>query len=281
MAPAAGRGTDAGEAPARPTTWRARLLGEPLVAFLLAGGLLFALHAAIEARQTPRVQLTAATRAALVTDFAAVAGRPPDAGEIARLEREYVVDELLLREAIARGRHLRSSAVRSLLVEEMRLEITGPLPDPSDEQLVNFYSDHLPLYQAESSISFEHVFLHARPVEGEPLLARLQAGEPVAGDPFPPGLAFDRYGRSILRSMFGHPFVEALWAAPTGQWSGPFESLHGWHFVRPIEATAGTLLPFDAVRDQVEGDFYADAIEQAVGQYVTGIERRHGVRIER
>jgi hypothetical protein len=281
MEPAAGRGTDAGEASARRAMWRARLMGEPLVVFLLAGGLLFALHAAIEARRTPPVQLTAATRAALAADFAAVAGRPPDAGEIARLEREYVVNELLLREAIARGLHLRSGAVRSLLVEEMRLEITGPLADPSDEQLVNFYSDHLPLYQAEPTISFEHVFLHARPVEDEPLRARLQAGEPVAGDPFPPGLAFDRYGRSILRSMFGHPFVEALWAAPPGQWSGPLESLHGWHFVRPTEVMAGTLLPFDAVRDQVEGDYYADAIEQAVGQFVAGIERRQGGRIER
>jgi len=281
MEPAAGRGTDAGETPARPATWRARLLGEPLVVFLLAGGLLFALYAAVEARRTPPVVLAEATRAALVADFAAVAGRAPDAAETARLERDYVVDELLLREAIARGLHLRSRAVRGLLVEEMRLEITGPLPDPSDEELVNFYSDHLQLYQAEPSISFEHVFLNERPVAGESLRARLQAGEVVAGDPFPPGLAFDRYGRSILRSMFGHPFVEALWAAPPGQWSGPLESLHGWHFVRPTETMAGTLLPFDAVRDQVEGDYYADAIEQAVEQHVTGIERRYGVRIER
>jgi hypothetical protein len=30
---------------------------------------------------------------------------------------------------------------------------------------------------------------------------------------------------------------------------------------------AGTLLPFDAVREQVEGDFYADAIERAVERH--------------
>jgi peptidyl-prolyl cis-trans isomerase C len=95
----------------------------------------------------------------------------------------------------------------------------------------------------------------------------------VAGDPFPPGLAFDHYGRSILRSMFGQPFVDSLWAASPGQWSGPLESLHGWHFVRPTEKVAGTLLPFDAVRDQVEGDYYADAIERAVQRHLAaGIE---------
>lgn len=259
---------DSGDAPARPAKWWARLLREPLFVFLLAGGLLFALYAALEARRAPPVQPTAAARTALIADFTAVAGRAPDAGEIARLEREYVIDELLLREAIARGLHLRSSAVRGRLIEEIRLEIAGPLPDPTDEELVNFYSEHLQFYQAEPSMSFEHVFLHERPADGESLRARLQAGEPVAGSPFPHGLAFNRYGRSILRGMFGQPFVDALWAAPPDRWSGPIESLHGWHFVRPTERLAGTLLPFDAVREQVEGDFYADAIERAVERHL-------------
>ncbi len=119
-----------------------------------------------------------------------------------------------------------SNRWRGGLVEEMRLEITGPLPDPSDLE---------------------------RPADGGQLRARLQAGETVSGDPFPPGVAFNRYGRSILRGMFGQPFVEALWAAPPGQWSGPIESLNGWHFVRPTERLAATLLPFEAVRGRARG----------------------------
>lgn len=263
---------DPGETPPRPEAWWAWLRREPLVAFLLAGGLLFALHAAIEARRGEPVRLTADIRAALAADFEVLAGRPPETGEIARLEREYVVDELLLREAIARGLHLRSSAVRGRLVEEMRLEIAGALPDPGDEELVDFYAEHLDLYRAEPSLSFEHVFLRERPADGESLRARLQAGEPVVGDPFPRGLAFTHYGRSILRGMFGASFAEALWAAPTGQWSGPLESMHGWHYVRPTDRVAAALLPFDAVRDQVEGDFLADAIEQAVQRHVAALD---------
>jgi peptidyl-prolyl cis-trans isomerase C len=271
----------ADESPRRPAAWWVRLRREPLVAFLLAGGLLFAVHAAIEARRSEPVRLTAATRAALATDFEALAGRPPGPGEIARLEREYVVDELLLREAIARGLHLRSSAVRGRLVEEMRLEIAGPLPDPGDEELVDFYAEHLDLYQAEPSLSFEHLFLRERPADGDGLRARLLSGERLSGDPFPRGLAFTRYGRSILRGMFGTSFVDALWAAPTGRWSGPLESMHGWHYVRPTERVDATLLPFDAVRDQVEGDFLADAIERAVERHVAAIERSRAPRIER
>ena len=57
---------EAGDGPARAATWRERLLREPLVVFLLAGSLLFAVYAAIEARRTPPVLITEATRAALI-----------------------------------------------------------------------------------------------------------------------------------------------------------------------------------------------------------------------
>lgn len=259
----------------------ARWLREPLVAFLLIGALLFAVHALIEWRRAPTIRLTAETRAALQADFAAIAGRPPDPAETAKLEREYVVDELLLREAVARGLHLSNGAVRGRLVEEMRREIAGPVPDPTDEELVDFYSSHLELYRAEPSVSFDHVFLRERPDDPTSMLARLNAGATVPSDAFARGLAFERYGRSMLRGMFGQPFVEALWAAPVGDWSGPVESGYGWHFVRPRERQPAALLPFDVVRNQVEGDFLAAAIERAVDQHVERIEQRGDVRIER
>jgi peptidyl-prolyl cis-trans isomerase C len=258
-----------------------RWLREPLVLFLLLGGLLFATHALFERSRAPTVRLSADTRAALQADFAAVAGRPPDAAEIARLEHEYVVDEVLLQEAVERGLHLSSGAVRSRLVEDMRREIAGPLPDPTDEELVDYYSEHLDQYRSEPSASFDHVYFRERPDDAPARLAQLQQGTTLAGDPFARGMSFERYGRSMLRGMFGQAFVDALWNAPVGVWSGPVESAYGWHFVRPRDRQPAALLPFDAVRHQVEGDYLAAAIERAVDRHVARIEEERGLRIER
>lgn len=272
---------DAAPSASRRSSTLVRWLREPLVAFLLIGALLFAAHSLLESRRTPQIRITAETSAALQADFVAIAGRAPSAAEIAKLEREYVVDELLLREAVERGLHLSSGAVRSRLVEDMRREIAGPLPDPSDEQLVDFYSSHLDLYRSEPSMSFDHAYFRDRPGDAAARLAQLQQGVLLAGDPFARGLSFERYGRSMLRGMFGQAFVDALWNAPVGEWSGPVESAYGWHFVRPRDRQPAALLPFDAVRHQVEGDYLAATIERAVERHVARIEEQRGLRIER
>ncbi len=81
--------------------------------------------------------------------------------------------------------------------------------------------------------------------------------------------------------MFGQPFVDALWAAPVGEWSGPIESSQGWHYVRITERLPETLLSFDVVRDQVENDHLVAVIRQAVERRVAELEQRHDVTIER
>ena len=259
----------------------ARVIRDPLFVFVVAGVVLFAAYAALQSRGAEPVRLPATTRAALIADFETLTGRSAVAGDIARIEREYVTDELLFRDAIDSGLHLTDGEVRRQLVEKMRLRVTGLLPDPTDEQLVHHYSENLDRYRSEPAVSFEQVYFRSRPPDAAKVLARLQAGEAIAGEPFPQGRSFPRYGRSILRGMFGQPFVDALWAAPLGDWSGPVESQHGWHYVRAKERLPEALLAFDVVRSQVENDFLVALIEQAIERRVAELERRHEVIIER
>jgi peptidyl-prolyl cis-trans isomerase C len=268
----------------------ARLVRDPLAVFAVAGAALYAVAALLQARDAGPVRLTAATRATLVGDFEAVAGRRADPEDIARLESDYIADELLFREAIDSGLHLTDSVVRGRLIEEMRFRVTGVLPDPTPEDLVNHYSEHLDRYRSEPSITFEHAYFRTPPADAGAVLARLRRGGPAGGgsrdgprigEPFAPGREFRRYGRSMVRGLFGPPFTEALWAAPPGEWSGPIESRHGWHYVRPTEHLAPALLPFNEVRGQVENDYLAAVIQEAVDRRIAELEQRHAVRIER
>lgn len=258
-----------------------RAIRDPLFAFAVAGIALFAVHAGIQSRNTDPVRLAAATRADLIADFETLTGRPAGAEDIARIEREYVTDELLFRDAIDSGLHLTDGEVRRQLVEKMRLRVTGLLPEPTDEQLVNHYAEHLDRYRSEPAVSFEQVYFRSRPPDSENVLARLQGGEAVAGEPSPQGRSFPRYGRSILRGMFGQPFVDALWQAPLDEWSGPFRSPQGWHYVRTTERLPESLLAFDVVRSQVENDFLVALIDKAIERRVAELERRHEVIVER
>ena len=249
--------------------------------FAVAGSALFLVYSMLQPNDSVEVRLTARTRTALIADFESLAGRKASPADIARIERDYVTDELLFRDAVANGLHLTDSAIRGRLVEDMRLQVAGVLSDPSDEQLVSHYSDNIDRYRSEPSVTFVQVYFRTRPDNDEEILAQLRAGRPVTSDTFAQGLEFPRFGRSMLRGIFGQPFVDALWSAPLGQWIGPIESPRGWHFVRATERAGAELLPFGAVRDQVENDYLAAAIQQAVDRRVAELERRYKVIVDR
>ena len=227
--------------------------------FAVAGCALFLVYSMLQPVDSAVVRLTARTRTALIAEFESLTGRKANPADIARIERDYVTDELLFRDAVANGLHLTDGAIRSRLVEDMRLQVAGVLPDPSDEQLVNHYSDNIDRYRSEPSVTFAQVYFRTRPGNDKEILALLRDGKHVAGDAFPQGREFPRFGRSMLRGIVGQPFVDALWSAPLDQWIGPIESPRGWHFLRVTERLAAELLPFSVVRDQVESDYLAAA----------------------
>jgi peptidyl-prolyl cis-trans isomerase C len=213
---------------------------------------------AITAAKIATGAITAAKFAAGAIDAAAIADNAIDAGAIA------------------------SGAITSAKFAAGAINAAaGELPDPTAEELVNHYSEHLDRYRSEPAASFEQVYFAGPIVDPAATLAALQAGASVAGEPFPQGERFPRYGRSMLRGLFGQAFVDALWTAPVGPWTGPIRSMHGWHYVRVTERLAPVLLPFETVREQVATDFVAAAIQDAVDRRVAELEKSYEVRVER
>ncbi len=259
----------------------ARLLRDPLLAFALAGGVLFVAYSQLATPSATAVRLGKDTRAGLIAQFESGAGRKASSDDIARLEREWITDELLFREALDAGMHLADSVVRARLVEEMRYRITGLLPDPGEEQLVNHYADHRQRYMSEPSISFEHVYFERPEKAPQGLLDRLRRGEAFKGDAFWQGTTFPGYGESMIRGLFGQQFLGALKKAPTGTWMGPVESSRGTHFVLISERRETRLLPFDVVRQQVENDFLVLGIQRRVDARIEQLRSRYQVDVER
>jgi hypothetical protein len=258
-----------------------RVSRDPLFVFAIAGISLYVAYATLRPDAAPPIQLPASTRAALVGNFEALTGRPATTADIARIEYEFVSEEVLFRAALDDGLHLSDGSVRRQLIEEMRYRITGMLPEPTDEQLVNHYAENLDRYRSEPAITFRHVYFRERPANETEVLLQLRAGRAVEGESFEHGGEFPAYGRSLLRGLFGQPFLDALWEAPLGTWTGPIQSAHGWHYVRATTHLPAALVPFDIVRNQVENDYLAALIESAVDRYVAEQLPRYEVQVDR
>ncbi|MDT7534973.1 peptidylprolyl isomerase [Sphingobium sp. SA2] len=250
---------------------------DPLFAFLVAGVALFGGYQIIERAQKPPVVFTPQVEQAMVEDYELLVGRPATAADKARIKRDYLAEELLFREAIDRNMHLTDGETRKRLVDKVRYLIAGAPPEPTDEQLVNHYADNLAQYRAEPRTSFTQVYRAQKPADAALLLAQLNAGETIPGDDFWLGRAFPRYGDSMVRGIFGQPFVATLKTAPDGRWFGPVQSPRGWHFVRKSESIPAAMVPFPAIKDQVRQDYMIAHSEAAIDKALSGLKEKYDV----
>jgi peptidyl-prolyl cis-trans isomerase C len=176
-----------------------RLLHAPLLHFIAIGSLLYAAHAVLTPTQPERVRVSASEVAALSEQWQRSTGRPPTPEQIDRMISSLVDDELLVREARARGwdrndpvihqrlvRNLRfldtdadagdetlltrayamgmerdDIVVRRRLLERMKLAIAAGARnrEPREEDLERYYRDHAETFERPARLRLSHVYL--------------------------------------------------------------------------------------------------------------------------
>jgi hypothetical protein len=131
-----------------------KLLREPLVHFLAIGGLLFAIFAFVdyrkEHRSAQRIYVTAQTEQKRATEFQMRHGRPPDAAEQQKLMEDVVREEVLVREAKARGLEADDPVIRAQLQRRMEDLTIDPANQvqPTDQELVEFLRQRVSDFKA-------------------------------------------------------------------------------------------------------------------------------------
>ncbi|CAN5346217.1 hypothetical protein BH10PSE13_BH10PSE13_20110 [soil metagenome] len=250
---------------------------DPLFAFLLAGAAIFLGYYLVELRRQQAIRFTPEAEQAMVEEYEILSGRKASVVDRARMKSEYLTEELLFREAIDRNMHLTDGETRKRLIERVRYLIAGAPMEPTEEQLVDHYSDNLARYRGEPRTSFTQIFRAEKPVDAALLLARLNAGDVLPSDDFWLGRDFPRYGVSMIRGIFGQDVVRALKNAPDGRWVGPVQSARGWHFLRKTESLPAAMMPYPQVRDQVREDYRMAHAKTAIDAAVVRLREKFDV----
>jgi peptidyl-prolyl cis-trans isomerase C len=260
---------------------------EPLAQFAVAGALLFALNAM---RSNPfgreRIVVSADRVRQLVGDREQLLGRPISSDERRELVTRYGDDEILVREAYARGLEREDGAVRRRLLEVMRFVVGEEPPEPTAAQLRDFLSAHTPAYRTLPAISISQVFFRGND-EGAAgaaaaVLRRLRAGADSGafGDKFWLGRALDRYPVNDLEQLLGSEFTRALAAMPLNQWTGPVVSTRGLHLVRVDGRFAPELPPFEALASTLRTDWLSAQREALLARKIEPLRKRYRIEID-
>ncbi len=252
---------------------------EPLFLFLLVGAAIFLGYYIAESRRSDPIRYTPEIEKQLVEEFEAVSGRQATSEDRARMRDDYIGDELMFREAIARGMYLTDPATRERMVDRMHYLIAGAPVEPTEEQLIDFYASHSDMYRTEPGISFTQLFFANHPGNPADILARLNHGENVASDDFWLGRDFPNYGNSMIRGMFGQQFLKDLEDSQTGRWFGPIRSPRGWHFVRKTGVSAPQRISYADARSQVKQDYMLSGTRAALDKEIAKLKEKYDVEI--
>lgn len=209
----------------------------------------------------------------------AVAGEDP---------RQWLEDEVLYREALARGLDDGDLIVRRRLVQKMRLllEAGVDVPEPDEAQLRAWVEAHPARYGGLVRLRLEQVFLSRSrhdvqlPAAASAMAARLQGGDAVdlgaLSDPHPAGTRLDDADPPTLQRLFGSALADQLGELPEGQWQGPLASSLGLHFVRVLGRD--TRVPeLAAVRERAQRDWLLEQRRVKTRLALAELKARHGL----
>ncbi|WP_372798845.1 hypothetical protein [Pontiella sp.] len=130
-----------------------RLLKEPLIHFILLGAALFAVYAGLNRPDSKEgIVVTASMVQALEAQFSNDWNRAPSAEERQGLIRDYVREELAVREALALGLDRNDPVVRQRLRQkiELMVEEDAVVRAPTDGELENYLQANADLFRDEN-----------------------------------------------------------------------------------------------------------------------------------
>ncbi len=242
--------------------WVRRFIREPLAHFLAAGSVLFLLMSQFGSSDSLDRSITINEEevARLASQWEQTWQRPPSAQQLDSLIRDYIKEEVYVREAMRLGLDVDDPIIRRRLRAKMEFLATAEIQnmEPTDAELQRYYDTKKSLYAAKHAFSFDQQFLgEDENVAQDSMRAMLQGKTPPSQALSVPQSMESAEWDSVSR-QFGDDFANNLRNAPQGKWSGPVRSGFGWHAVRVRNVVAAGTPALSAVRRRVSNDWRAE-----------------------
>lgn len=240
-------------------------LREPLLHFVLLGGLLFAVdHVLVGRGDDVRViVMDAAVDKEARDTFRAARGREPDAKELEALRQVWLSNEILYREGMALQLDRGDPGIRERVIFKAlsMVEANLKLAPPSEAELRRWFEARRDKYDEPARYDFQEAVLASDangPDEAavRSFVAALNSGS--QGD-IKAGLrVFKGRPHANLVQSYGADFSKALEAGPVGEWRALATRENGheaWRAMRLEAVAAGKPAVFEVMRNVVLQDW--------------------------
>ena len=250
----------------RPPRALARWLREPLLHFVVLGGLLFAAdHFLVSRADDPHTIVVGPdVDFEAIETFQTARGRKPNHEELEALHRVWLDNEVLYREGLALGVDKGDTAIRERVIFKALSVVDSnvKLPPVDDNALRKWFEAHREKYDEPPRYDFDEAALSGDSSEAavRDFVKELNGGTP--GDAKAGLRVFKGRPESNLIQSYGKELADALIKATPGQWQA-LHTREGWRAMRLNQLAPPKPAQFEALRGVILQDWTdATAAEQ-------------------
>jgi hypothetical protein len=272
--------------PVRPARGKAGLpnwLREPLLHFVVLGGVLFgADHLLVVRSDDPRVIVVGAeVDKAARQLFSASRGREPNDEELAALRRVWLDNEVLYREGLALQVDKGDTAIRERVIFKALSVIDAKvkLPLVDDDLLRDWFEKNRARYDEPARYDFQEAALAGDSSEAavRAFVETLNSGTP--GDTKAGLRVFKNRPHANLVQSYGAEFTQALLDSPVGEWRA-LAARDGFRAMRLDAVTPPRPARFEALRGVVLQDWTDATLAEQRSTAVRALARKYDVKFE-
>lgn len=269
-----------------------KVVREPIVAFLIIAGLIFAMNALVAPSNAPRpvdrIEVSEGRVIQIAESYRLLTGSPPAPDELRNLVADFVDEEIAYREAIAMGLDQDDTIIRRRLrqkLEFMMLDAAVVEP-PTEQDLRDWFAENRSRYQTPERRALDIItFLSDRGEAFRRAQSALgviqQGGDPSGlGDPTLLPEAVPLTTQRGISRQFSDQVAEAAFAATPGQWAGPVRSGFGAHLIRARDVAPPHQPEFADLREQLLEDYTRIRESEALEQRWRDMRARYDVSIQ-
>jgi hypothetical protein len=256
---------------------------EPLLHFLLIGGVLFGLDHLRNGGDEDA--LTIVVGAAVDKEarelFMTNRGREPNAQELTALRKVWLDNEVLYREGLALKLDRGDTAIRERVIfKALSVVDADTRPAQGNEAVLRqWFEAHRAKYDEPARYDFQEAVLAGEhtPARVQALVDTLVSG---AGGDLEAGLrVFKGRPQANIDYTYGADFGKAMAKATPGVWQA-IEAKDGWHAVRVEAITPPRPADFEAVRQAVQQDWLDGTMAEQRSAAVRKLAGKYKIRFE-
>ncbi|WP_428311755.1 peptidyl-prolyl cis-trans isomerase [Hydrocarboniphaga sp.] len=257
---------------------------EPLLHFVLLGGVLFAADHVISGRDgDPNLIVVDEKVDTEARDvFEKARGRAPNDDELYALRKVWLDNEVLYREGLKMQVDRGDPAIRDRVIFKAlsNIDASVKMPPITDDMLKAWLEKHRDKYDEPTRYDFHEAVLGGERSEStaRAFAEALNRGQP--GDSQAGLRVFTGRPLSNIEQSYGSDFAKALTGAAPAQWQA-LPSKDGWHVVQLSTITPGKAADFETLRGVLSADLTDATLAEQRSAAVRALAKQYTIKLEK